>query len=406
MRFFSSDINILRKSSPAKAQRRFVCRVIDLILVAILAEGIFGGAFFIARNTAAYSNAENTINEEIAYYESLTADTHVVEYVDGMRVSTDVVVLKNLYRAICLSYEVFGNNQQPTFSFDESHDVMINGSHTLENDNVAYFYTYYLAENPHMAVGVNRDIFEIYKEAFGADGAFMFSFNREISDMPVLNTQVAYYLFHYLFIDSQDSIGQTGKTYYDAYYTAYSNMLEDAEMLIIDSEPYSSTHYARYKEAYCAEARYTNIALVLSILISYLAVMLSARYLLKDGRGVGYKLFGLGAITTDGEATKPHITAIKTLVESVGVIPIAFILYLFPPFNGGYEAMFMPITPDGRLSFAMVILLIMLVYGISNATGLFTQKKQNLLDLIFGEVIVDSHCPDDGDEPINHGREY
>ena len=130
-----------------------------------MAEGIFGGAFFIARNTDAYINAENTINEEIAYYESLTADTHVVEYVDGMRVSTDVVVLKNLYRAICLSYEVFGNNQQPTFSFDESHDVMINGSHTLENDNVSYFYTYYLAENPDMAVGVNRDIFEIYREA-------------------------------------------------------------------------------------------------------------------------------------------------------------------------------------------------------------------------------------------------
>ena len=87
-------------------------------------------------------------------------------------------------------------------------------------------------------------------------------------------------------------------------------------------------------------------------------------------------------------------------------IPIAFILYLFPPFNGGYEAMFMPITPDGRLSFAMVILLIMLVYGISNAIGLFTQKKQNLPNMIFGEVIVDSHCPDEVEEPINHGREY
>jgi hypothetical protein len=406
VRFFSSDTNILRRSSPARAHRRFICRVIDLLLVALVAEGIFGGAFFIASNTETYKNAENTINREIAYYESLIADTHVVEYVDGERVSTDVVVLKNLYRAICLSYEVFGNNQQPSFSFDESHDVMMNGSHTPQNDNVAYFYTYYLEENPHVGVGVNRDIFEIYKKAFGSDAAFMFSFNREISDMPVLNTQVAYYLFHYFFIDSQDSIGQTGATYYDAYHTAYSNMLEEAEMLIIESEPYNSTHYASYKEAYCAEARYTNIALVLSILIAYLAVMLTARYLFKDGRGVGYKLFGLGAVSTDGEAVKPQITLLKTIVESVGVIPIAFILYLFPPFNGGYEAMFMPVTSDGRLSFAMVILFIMAVYGINNAIGLFTQKKQSLLNMIFGEVIVDSHYPDEGDEPINHGREY
>jgi hypothetical protein len=134
--------------------------------------------------------------------------------------------------------------------------------------------------------------------------------------------------------------------------------------------------------------------------------MLTARYLFKDGRGVGYKLFGLGAVSTDGEAVKPQITLLKTIVESVGVIPIAFILYLFPPFNGGYEAMFMPVTSDGRLSFAMVILFIMAVYGINNAIGLFTQKKQSLLNMIFGEVIVDSHYPDEGDESINHGREY
>jgi hypothetical protein len=134
--------------------------------------------------------------------------------------------------------------------------------------------------------------------------------------------------------------------------------------------------------------------------------MLSARYLLKDGCGVGYKLFGLGVISNDGEAVLPHITLIKTVIESVGAIPIAFILYLFPPFNGGYEAMFMPVTTDGRLSFAMIILSIMLIYGISNAIGLFTQKKQSLLNMLFGEVIVDSHCPDEGEEPINHGREY
>ena len=30
---------------------------------------------------------------------------------------------------------------------------------------------------------------------------------------------------------------------------------EDAEMLIIESEPYNSTHYASYKSAYCSHAR-------------------------------------------------------------------------------------------------------------------------------------------------------
>ena len=91
-------------------------------------------------NTSAYSAAEATVDEEIAFYEKLTEETHIVEYVDGSRVSADVIVLKNLYRAICLSYEVFGNDQQPDFIFDADHDVTINGTHSVENDNLAYFY--------------------------------------------------------------------------------------------------------------------------------------------------------------------------------------------------------------------------------------------------------------------------
>ena len=361
----------------------------------------------ITKGSAAYTAAESTIKDEIAYYETLTAETHVVEYVDGARVSTDVIVLKNLHRAICLSYKVFGNNQQPDFAFDQNHDVMINGIHSVENDNVAYFYTHYLAENENMGNGINKDLFEIYKKSFGDDATFMFSFNREISEIPVLNTQVAYYLFHYLFIDSSDSIGQTGATYYQSYYQAYSNMLEDAEMLIIDSEPYNSTHYLSYKTAYCSQARYTNVTLVISILISSLIVLLIPRYLFKDGRTVGYRLLGLGVVRTDGQIDAWYMTLIKTVIDSVGIIPIAFILYMFPPFNGGYEAMFMPINPDSKLSFALVILAIAIIVGINNAISLFTPKKQNLLNMIFGDVIVDVNCPDEGDtDEKNYGRDY
>lgn len=406
MRFFRSDIDTLRRSSSAKTTRRFVCCVIDLLLIAILAEAIFAGSFLITKSSAAYIAADSAIEDEIRYYETLTAETHIVEYVEGERVSTDVVVLKNLYRAICLSYQVFGNDQQPDFVFDTNHDVMINGIHSVENDNVAYFYTHYLAENTSMGNGVIKDIFEIYKNSFGDDATFMFSFNKELSEVPVLNTQVAYYLFHYLFIDSSDSIGQTGATYYRSYYQAYSNMLEDAEQIIIASEPYNSTHYLSYKTAYCSQARYTNITLVISILVSSLILLLIPRYLFKDGRTVGYRLLGLGVVRSDGQVDPWYMTLIKTVIDSVGIIPIAFILYMFPPFNGGYEAMFMPIDPDSRLSFAMVVLAIAIIGGINNAFGLFTPKKQNLINMIFGDVVVDVNCPDEDTDEINHGREY
>ena len=393
---FESNIETLRKSSPARTGKRFVCWVTDMILVALLAELLFMGAFRIVQSTERNRVAEKIISDEIAYYEQLTEETHIVEYVDGNRVSTDVVVLKNLYRAICLSYEIFGSEQQPDFRFDAGHDVTINGTHSLENDNIAYFYIRYLKANPDMNIEASDDVFEIYQKAFGNDAAFMFSFNRDVSPMPVLNTQVAYYLFHYLFINASDSIGQTGATYYDAYYNAYATMLEEAEMLILQSEPYYSTHYANYKQAYCAEARYTNIALILSIFVSCIIVLLIPKYLFKDEKTVGYKLFGLGVIGTDGRANQWYVPLIKTILACVGAIPVAFVLYMFPPFNGGFEAMFVPVAVDSKISLALIILVITMIGGIVNAFGLFTYRRQNLWNLIFGDIVVDSHYIDEG----------
>ena len=365
--------------------------------MALVAGVIFSGLFQITQNTSAYKAANQKVEDEIAYYEQFTKETHVVEYVDGARATTDVVVLKNLYRAICLSLEVFGNNQQPDFTFDSSHDVMINGVHSAENDNIAYFYTRYLKNNPSIKIETNDDLFEIYKRAFGDDATFMFSFNRELSEIPVLNTQVAYYLFHYLFIDSSDTIGQTGATYYRSYYNAYANMLEEAEMLIIKSEPYFSTHYADYKNAYCAEARYTNITLVSSIFIACFIVLLIPKYLFKDEKTLGYKLFGLGVIRTDGETNAWYVPLIKAVIDCFGFIPVTFILYLFPPFNGGYEAMFMPVSPDCNISLAIVILAVIIIGGIVNAFSLFTYKRQNLFNLVFNDVVVDVHYIDEGE---------
>lgn len=404
---FESNRQTLKKSAPAKTGKRFVCWVTDMILVALLAELLFLGALPITRNSGRYQAAEKTVAEEIAYYEQLTAQTHIVEYVDGERVSTDVVVLKNLYRAICLSYEIYGNAQQPDFRFDPGHDVTINGTHSLENDNVAYFYTCYLKKEPGIAIEASDDIFEIYQKAFGNDAAFLFSFNRDIYPMPVLNTQVAYYLFHYLFIDESDSIGQTGATYYQAYYNAYSNMLEEAEMLILQSEPYYSTHYLSYREAYCAEARYTNITLVLAILVSCFVVLFIPKCLFKDEKTIGYKLFGLGVIGIDGEANRWYVPLLKTLLSCFGAIPLAFILYLFPPFNGGFEAMFVPVTTSSKISLALVMLVITVIGGIANAVGLFTCRRQNLWNLIFGDLVVDAHDTDaDAPEEMGHGRSY
>ena len=74
---FESNIEILKKSSPARPSKRFVCWVTDMVLVALLAELLFMGFFPIMQNTQIYKDAQKTVAEEIAYYEQLTEKTHI-----------------------------------------------------------------------------------------------------------------------------------------------------------------------------------------------------------------------------------------------------------------------------------------------------------------------------------------
>lgn len=112
-------------------------------------------------------------------------------------------------------------------------------------------------------------------------------------------------------------------------------------------------------------------------------------------------------IGIDGEANRWYVPLLKTLLSCFGAIPLAFILYLFPPFNGGFEAMFVPVTTSSKISLALVMLVITVIGGIANAVGLFTCRRQNLWNLIFGDLVVDAHDTDaDAPEEMGHGRSY
>ena len=76
--------------------------------MALVAGAIFAGLFSITQNTSAYNAAKDTVNDEIAYYEQLTKETHIVEYVDGARVTSDVIVLKNIFSKSIEKYQKRG----------------------------------------------------------------------------------------------------------------------------------------------------------------------------------------------------------------------------------------------------------------------------------------------------------
>lgn len=413
MRFNNLDIEIFRRSSPARMRKRFACCVIDMIIVLIITVLVFSGVFKITENTNAYKEEIKIVDSELEYYKNFIEDTHIGEYENNKRLSNEIIAYKNANRAIYLSYMKLGNNNQSEYVIDDNHEVTEFGISSLENDNIAYFYTQYLPKNDIEGniVDIGKDalsyFYNIYSKAFGNSFSLMFTLNSTNSDMPVLNAHAASCMFHYLYIDDNDSLGQTGKEYYNLYSNAYLTMLDDASQKIIKSEPYYTTHYVVYLEAYRNQARYVNMGLLISLLIGYLLGILLPKLIFKYERTISYRLLGLGVIRLDGEENKWYITLIKSLIGCIGYVIITMIIYLFPPFSGRFEAFYEPFSINLNISLSLVVLIIFIIGTIVNLIGLFTHYRQNAINLVFGDKVVDIHYLDEGDNDDQYeGRTY
>lgn len=405
-------IDELKRAAPSKMSKRFVACFVDMVLVIVVTLGLFSFIFGVTSNSNTYIEQANIVTNEVEYYKKLSEESHLVEYENTYRVNGDDIADKNIHRAIYLSYLVFGNEQRPDFKFDEGHEITSYGIASSTTDNVAYFYTQYVPNNEGIQIdmrGLNpvEFLFDVYRTSFGEDANFMFTFNKEKSLVPILNTQVAYYMFHYLYISQEDAIGQTGMSYYQAYVNAYILMLQDAENILANSEPYHSEHFMVYKKALINQARQVNTCLIISIVISCLLCLLLPKYLFRYERTIGYRIFGLGVVNQLKEENPWYIVLIKTLFDCVGFLTVSIVLYLFEPFNGVFDAMFLPFTLDSKVSLGIIVLICGVLGMLVNIVGLFTHSKQNLLNLIFKDKVVDIHYLDEGDKDDEfEGRPY
>jgi len=411
MKFIYKNLDKLSISLPAKPSKRFVACVIDMVIVFFVSIVVFSGIFRIVENTAIYKNEEKIIKEEINYYNNLVKESHIVEFDGNQRIDREVTIMKNLTRSIYSSYVVLGNSQQSNFIIDDEHSVTSNGLSSLENDSIAYFYTQYIQNNDDLSSILDDDpldyLINVYKSTFGSNFDLLFTYNEEIYELPILKTEIAYCIFHYIFVSEVDSVGEEGKTYYDLYFRNYSKMLDNAENLILNSEPYNSVHYKKYFTSYCNQARYINLSLVLSIIITYLMVVLLPKYIFKNERTIGYLLMGLGVINKDKKANCWYIVLIKSLIGCIGFVIVSFMRYLTPPFNGSFDVMYLPISANLNISFSFILLIICLLGFIINVISLFNNNRQNILNIIFNDIVVDINYIDDDNYNYDYqGRPY
>lgn len=403
---FKSDINRLKRASPAKAGKRFASFFIDFVIVIGMAFLVFLAARPIIENSDSYKKASDTVRTEIDYYNDLVADTHIVEFIDEEkkeRKDYDIMVLENINRAVYQSYLAFGNEQETRFVIEEGSTAASFGRADLTTDNVAYFYTQYVPSNGQIIDYGGRSALEylyyLYESSFYTNRT-MFTFDEKLG-IPTMNTRTAYSIYHYLYVNEDDTDGQQGKAYYDVYYNAYSSMLERAESLLIRSEPYHTEHYEVYRQSLYLQGRLMNVGLIISILIGYLIAILLPKLLFKDEKTIGRLILGLGTIHHKDEfVTTPIIlTLVKSIPGIIGFLTCAVVLYMFPPFVGVFDSMVYPLITIGSfsVSFLIIILIISIVAVINSCFSLFTHLKQCLLEMVTKTYLVDIHYLDDTD---------
>ena len=400
----SSRFAILKRSFPATPGRRFLCFLLDLIILIVLSITIFLPTFNFVMATEAYTKYDNVINEEVAYYKEYTKNSHVLEYNDNNeRYGNDKIIYMYLARAICQSYEVFGTEGEPDFVLNDQ--VQKYGVLNSDNNNLCYFYTTYLSTDEHKNyVDMHgKDNVSFYYDEFYnafAKPSEYFDMGEEKKatyGMPILKNSVA----NKLMKDSYTSSGSMTASLYQEIAEGLEIMFTRAEDFLLNAEPYHSTHYLVYCEAMIKCVNVMNTYLVFTILLSALIVVALPKAIFGNEMTFARRLFGIGAVNEDGEMVKWWVVSIRTTIEVLASIPVMIFMYLLPPFNMELSTLAMPVALGSSFNFALFAIVILVCYALAKVPILFSHGKQSSMDLLTRTYIVDTHFQnDDFDEEI------
>ena len=412
-----NTIEELQHASPVRTGKHFQSFLIDCILVSIVSYLIFLCGNLIAVNTNAYKEAEIIVKEEIDYYNDFVEKSRAVEFeiVDGEKTRKDLIVendtgftkivLENVNRALFYSYKQYGDfcvqfGEKINQEYLDIIKLSISDNGLEYDDNISYFYTNYILNSDNTfnvsfdsLLEAKQHVQSVYKDAFGSDADKFFTFNIEENGVPILKSEAAYYIYYFIYIAADEDITKIGEDYSFTFYTSYSSMLSKAENIIIQSEPYYSTHYMNYYDYNAVLGRCVNVALIISIFIAYILVILVPKIILGHGRTIGRYLLKQGEISVYNEPISIVSVIIKSIFGIIGYLGIIPILYMFAPFYGSFTTLYMPFVGDIPLLYVVIVIILLVL--INGCVMLFTKDKVGVDSLLTRTVLVDRHYIDE-----------
>ncbi len=405
---------LIKRASPAKPGKRFLSFCIDYFIVLLVSFLLFSLGFTIVKTNDSYKREVEIVDREVTYYNEFAEDTGLVELEDGNRVDSIYLIIKNAFRAI---YHSYLNSSVPDFVIDDSElngtitnedgsktiTVSSYGEASLETDTISFFYTKYVVDHSELKIIDFKEktavqyLCELYDYYFEDD---LFIIPADKNSMPIMKPDTASKIYTYFFDEDAEKNStkkyEDGKNLFYSFQISYQNMLNEAENLLVVSEPYFTEHYTIYRDSYEKQGRYVNYTLIISFVVAYLVSVLLPKLLFGDGRTIGRFLMKLGVNSIDEENVPWYVTLINSILGTIGFMSVMLLIFLFPPFNGIYDFMYIPLLTSSRwLSLGLILLVVAISAVAIYISTLFAYNKTSLIDILTRTRVVDLKRIDD-----------
>lgn len=290
--------NLYATAVVAKPGKKALAYFLDYYLTLVFSILLFALFDLISLAVPSYTNLKDETSKAQTNLYQIIYDSHLSSYDDGnVFMSEDKIVENYVYGIVLSSSSDETLSKMNQYKDKEKMDK--------ETDRIFYYYNNYRVENKNLFEGDSYIGDEYLSKVFPKSKSYF-----EIKDgYPILNINSVTLLNDYILYSKNEN----GKIIYDSIKTDYRNAYKDCMSDIQTSKSYKETltkFNSGKNTILMTRGSFLIIGYILATAISYILFPL----IFKDGKTIGFKVFGLAFSTIDDELLKISSILIKSLL--------------------------------------------------------------------------------------------
>lgn len=290
--------NLYATAVVAKPGKKVLAYFLDYCLTLVFSILLFALFDLISLAVPSYTNLKDETSKAQTNLYQIIYDSHLSSYDDGNVFMSEDKIVENYVYGIVLS-------SSSDESLSKMNQYKDKEKMNKETDRIFYYYNNYRVENKNLFEGDSYIGDEYLSKVFPKSKSYF-----EIKDgYPILNINSVTLLNDYILYSKNEN----GKIIYDSIKTDYRNAYKDCMSDIQTSKSYKETltkFNSGKNTILMTRGSFLIIGYILATAISYILFPL----IFKDGKTIGFKVFGLAFTTIDDELLKISSILIKSLL--------------------------------------------------------------------------------------------